>query len=53
MLPLLFSDTDKKKVGKVLVLAGDVGATKTNLALFKMNEESADVLKEGTYPSQQ
>ena len=53
MLPLLFSDSDKNKARNVLVLAGDVGATKTNLALFKMNEGSADVLKEGTYPSQQ
>ena len=53
MLPLLFSDSNKNKVRNVLVLAGDVGATKTNLALFKMNEESTDLLKEGTYPSQQ
>lgn len=53
MLPLLFSDSDKNKSRNVHVLAGDVGATKTNLALFKMNGEDATSLKEGTYPSQE
>lgn len=53
MLPLLFSEPDKNKVGDVIVLAGDVGATKTNLALFKMNGNSATALKEGTYQSQE
>ena len=53
MLPLLFSDSDKNKAGNALVLAGDVGATKTNLALFKMNGKDASMLKEGNYKSQQ
>lgn len=52
MLPLLFSDPTKTKDRDVLVLAGDVGATKTNLALFKMNQKNAKVLKEGNYKSQ-
>ena len=52
MLPLLFSDSTKTKNSDVLVLAGDVGATKTNLALFKMNQKNAKVLKEGNYKSQ-
>ena len=53
MLPLLFSDSNKNKAGNFLVLAGDVGATKTNLALFKMNGNGAEALKEGNYKSQQ
>ena len=53
MLPLLFSDSDKNKSGNILVLAGDVGATKTNLALFKLNGEDITTVKESTYPSRQ
>ena len=53
MLPLLFSDSDKNKAHNFLVLAGDVGATKTNLALYRMNEDEALMLKEDNYKSQQ
>ncbi|HET7115404.1 MAG TPA: glucokinase [Hanamia sp.] len=53
MLPLLFSESNKNKAGDILVLAGDVGATKTNLALFKMNDDDVVALKEDNYPSQQ
>ena len=53
MLPLLFSGPNKNNAGNVLVLAGDVGATKTNLALFRMKGDEAAVLKEGNYQSQQ
>ena len=52
MLPLLFSDSQKNKVDNLLVLAGDVGATKTNLALFRMNGNDTTTLKEGNYKSQ-
>lgn len=51
MLPLQFSD--KAIAGTLIVLAGDVGATKTNLALFRMKGNSAVLLKEGSYKSQQ
>ncbi|MEO8961033.1 MAG: glucokinase [Ginsengibacter sp.] len=53
MLPLLFSASDKNKVSNVLVLAGDIGATKTNLALFKMVGGDTTTLKEGSYKSQE
>lgn len=53
MLPLLFSDPNKDKGDDALVLAGDVGATKTNLALIRMIGEDTTVLKEGNYCSQQ
>ena len=53
MLPLKFSDSTRTKDSDVLVLAGDVGGTKTNLALFKMNKRSAKVLKEENYKSQE
>lgn len=53
MLPLLFSNSNRKNPNKTTVLAGDVGATKTNVALIKMDGESAIVLKESTYSSQQ
>lgn len=51
MLPLQFSN--RAITGPVTVLAGDVGATKTNLALFKLDGESNSVLKENRYSSQQ
>ena len=53
MLPLLFSNSSNNKAGDFVVLAGDVGATKTNLALYRMNEDGATALKEGNYKSQQ
>lgn len=52
MLPLLFSDSKKIKDNDVIVLAGDVGGTKTNLALVKMKTGKAIVLKEGKYKSE-
>ena len=52
MLPLLFRDPNKTKDGEMIVLAGDVGGTKTNLALYKVTKENTLVLKEGNYKSQ-
>lgn len=52
MLPLLFSEPNKNEASNLLVLAGDVGATKTNLALFRMNGQDITTLKEGNYKSQ-
>ena len=53
MLPLLFSDSNKIKDNDSIVLAGDVGGTKTNLALYKMTKGNTLVLKEGNYKSQE
>ena len=53
MLPLLFSDSDKNKRDNIHVLAGDVGGTKTNLALFRMNGEDVTTVKESSYKSQE
>lgn len=52
MLPLLFRDPNKTKDGEIIVLAGDVGGTKTNLALYKMTKGKIIELKEGNYKSQ-
>ncbi len=53
MLPLSFSKSNKTDSHKVTVLAGDIGATKTNLGLFKMNGKKRMVLKQNKYRSQQ
>ncbi len=52
MLPLFFSDSNKIKDNDIIVLAGDVGGTKTNLALYKMAKGETIELKEGNYKSQ-
>lgn len=36
-----------------MILAGDIGGTKTNLALFEFNNEKLEILEEGTYSSQE
>lgn len=41
----------KEKPGSSIVLAGDVGATKTILSLIKFDEENAVTLKEAKYKS--
>lgn len=50
-LPLIFSE--KRSSGKsITVLAGDIGGTKTNLALFSMSGDQLTPLKEASYKSQ-
>ena len=45
---------ESKASGKSsIVLAGDIGATKTNLALFKVEGDSVATLKEAQYKSQE
>lgn len=53
MLPLLFPGHNRPDFNTLTVFAGDVGATKTNLALFKMNGGQGKVIKERNYRSQQ
>ena len=35
----------------LVILAGDIGGTKTNLALFSSTADSIEVIAEETYPS--
>ena len=53
MLPLQFSDSKKKENGHTIVLAGDVGGTKTNLVLFKMDGKKHTLLKEEKFSTQE
>ena len=53
MLPLLFRDPNKTKDSEMIVIAGDVGGTKTNLALYEMTKGKIIELKEGNYKSQE
>lgn len=51
LLPLYTSNKNKTSNAITNVLAGDVGATKTNLALFKMEEGHTTSLQEAQYKS--
>src|ERR1700716_1558554 len=50
-IPLAFSRQSASKGKTTIVLAGDVGGTKTNLALFQATENKVDLVREGTYHS--
>lgn len=50
---LPFSNKRSAGIGSTTILAGDVGASKTNLALFRMQKENIVTLKEADYPSKQ
>ena len=50
-LPLTFSNKQPAK-RTISVLAGDIGGTKTNLALFSIKGETLTTLKEASYKSQ-
>jgi glucokinase len=50
-IPLAFSHQSALKGKTIIVLAGDVGGTKTNLALFQATEKNVDLICEGTYHS--
>lgn len=50
-IPLAFSRRSELYRKTQIVLAGDVGGTKTNLALFQATENSVDLIHEETYHS--
>jgi glucokinase len=50
-LPLFFPRQSELPEKGVTVLAGDVGGTKTNMALFRATRDSVDLIKEATYHS--
>ncbi|MGN6193883.1 MAG: glucokinase [Ginsengibacter sp.] len=51
MLPFFLNQSKWKD--STTVLAADVGATKTNVGLFRVEQNQLVTLREGTYPSQQ
>ncbi len=50
-IPLFFPRQSQVPPEGLMVLGGDVGGTKTNLALFKATENSVDLVKDVTYHS--
>jgi glucokinase len=53
LLPLAFANIFKKTDGPFTILAGDVGGTKTNMALYRISAEGVTMLREGRYVSQE
>jgi glucokinase len=50
-IPMAFPRRSQLAEKSVSVLAGDVGGTKTNLALFKASHQQVELVQEATYPS--
>jgi len=48
-IPLAFLENTKTGLTNGVILAGDIGATKTNLALFKIHKGQLTLVKEKTY----
>ncbi len=53
LIPLAFSNAFKKTDAAITILAGDVGGTKTNLALYRVNADGVLLLREARYASQE
>ncbi|MGC3979223.1 MAG: glucokinase [Paludibacteraceae bacterium] len=53
LIPLAFASSFKKTDAPVTILAGDVGGTKTNLALYRAGADGIVLLREGRYASQE
>ncbi|MEP7279323.1 MAG: glucokinase [Bacteroidota bacterium] len=53
LIPLSFSNIQKKTDEPLTILAGDVGGTKTNMALYRVGETGISLLREGRYASQE
>jgi glucokinase len=51
MIPIAFKKNLSHKAASSTVLAGDVGGTKTNMALYQVNRDSLTILKEKRYVS--
>ena len=52
LLPLAYTKPAKHKT-PITILAGDVGGTKTNMALYRAGEDGVKLLREGRYVSQE
>ena len=53
LVPLAFTNSIKKNTESITILAGDVGGTKTNMALYRVSAEGVSMLREGRYASQE
>src|SRR5450432_724818 len=53
LIPLSFTGSFKKNDTALTILAGDVGGTKTNMALYRVNADGVSMLREGRYASQE
>ncbi|MFT3937074.1 MAG: glucokinase [Chitinophagaceae bacterium] len=53
LVPLAFAKTFKKGDEPITILAGDVGGTKTNMALYRVSDAGVSLLREGRYASQE
>ena len=53
LIPLAFTNAFKKTDEAITILAGDVGGTKTNMALYRVTTNGVQLLREGRYASQQ
>jgi glucokinase len=53
LIPLAFTGSFKKNDTALTILAGDVGGTKTNMALYRVNADGVSMLREGRYASQE
>jgi glucokinase len=53
LIPLAFSKAASEIKKPVTILAGDVGGTKTNIALYRADEKGITLLREGKYVSQE
>ena len=53
LIQLAFDSIFKKNDAPVTILAGDVGGTKTNIALYRVSAEGIALLREGRYASQE
>src|SRR4051794_301751 len=53
LLPLAFKHTDINSNKPITILAGDVGGTKTNLAIYRADASGLTLLREARYASQE
>ncbi len=53
LLPLAFVHAFTETSSPITILAGDVGGTKTNMALYRVSKDGIKMLREGRYVSQE
>jgi glucokinase len=53
LIPIAFKRSALEFIKPAIILAGDVGGTKTNIALYRADEKGITLLREGKYVSQE